>query len=126
MDWIPIALLVVGAASATGVVWSLYIIWQERYSQRSQRFEKRIEILTEFAQRDKPSTLKARHLSQWPWLEEKLEAWPPAAKIDRLLLRSGTPHTVSDLLLSSIACGTIGLIAMLLLSSAAELQCSPR
>ena len=119
MDWIPIALLVVGAASATGVAWSLYVLWQERYSQRSQRFEKRIETLTEFAQRDKPATLKARHLSQWPWLEEKLETWPPAAKIDRLLLRSGTPYTVSDLLLTSLACGTIGLIAMRVLSSGA-------
>lgn len=117
MDWIPIALLVVGAASATGVVWSLFVIWQEHYSQRSQRFEKRIETLTEFAQRDKPSTLKARHLSQWPWLDEKLETWSAAAKIDRLLLRSGTPFSVSDLLLSSLVCGILGWIAMLFLNS---------
>lgn len=113
MAWIPILLLVVGAAAATGVLWSLYNLWQERYSERSQRFEKRIENLTEFAQRDKPATLKSHNLSQWPWLDARLQQWPTAQQIDQQIRRSGKQITVSDLLLTSIA-GALVLCVLLL------------
>lgn len=119
MNWIPILLLVVGGAAATGVVWSLYSIWQERYSERSQRFEKRIENLTEFAQRDRPATLKAHQLSQWPWLNEKLQQWPRAEQIDRQIQRSGKHLTVSDLLLASVIGGCVLFILLLAVGAGA-------
>lgn len=113
MTWIPILLLVVGVLAITGVVWSLFTLWQERYSERSQRFEKRLESLTEFAKRDKAVTLQERVLSQWPWLDERLRQWPRAEVLDHELLRSGLRYTVSDLLFAIL--GSAGLLWLLML-----------
>ncbi len=113
MDWIPIVLVIVGGGSVAGIVWSLYSFWQERYSERSQRVEKRLETLTEFAKRDKPSTLQERQLSQWPWLNDQLMQWPRAESLDHQLIRSGLKYTVSDLLLAMLGCG---LLMMLVIS----------
>lgn len=113
MDWIPIVLLVVGAGAVGGVVWSLYQLWQERYSDRSQRVEKRLETLTAFAKRDKPATLQERPLSQWPWLNTQLMRWSPSQRLDHWLIRSGLKYTVSDLLLTMLAGGVFMLLLMI-------------
>ncbi len=112
MNWIIVVLAVVGAAAMTGVVWSLYVLWQERYSERSQRFAKRMESLTEFARRDKPATLQERVLSQWPWLDVRLQEWPRAKTLDQQLIRSGLRFTVSDLLLAMLAGAVLFLVLM--------------
>ncbi len=112
MNWIPILLLLVGGAALAGIVWSLFTLWQEHYSERSQRVEKRLETLTEFARRDKTITLQGRVLSQWSWLDARLREWPRAATIDHELLRSGTHYTVSDLLVAMLAGGTLFLLVM--------------
>lgn len=104
MDLIPIILIVVGSAALIGVGWSLYSIWQERYSERSQRVEKRLENLAEFAKREKPITLKHRALSQWSWLDTKLQEWPRAISLDQELMRSGFSYTVSDLFIAIGLC----------------------
>jgi len=113
MDWIPIVLLIVGAGAVGGVVWSLYQLWQERYSDRSQRVEKRLETLTAFAKRDKPATLQERPLSQWPWLNTQLMRWSPSQRLDHWLIRSGLKYTVSDLLLTMLAGGVFMLLLMI-------------
>ncbi len=117
MDWILILLLVVGAASVSGIVWSLFRLWQERYSERSQRIEKRLETLTEFAKRDKPATLQERQFSQWPWLNDKLSQWPRAERLDHMLIRSGLQYTVSDLLLTMLGGGFTMLLLMVWLDA---------
>jgi len=113
MDWIPIVLLIVGAGAVGGVVWSLYQLWQERYSDRSQRVKKRLETLTAFAKRDKPATLQERPLSQWPWLNTQLMRWSPSQRLDHWLIRSGLKYTVSDLLLTMLAGGVFMLLLMI-------------
>lgn len=112
MTWIPIILLVVGGAAVAGVTWSLYTLWQERYSERSQRFEKRLESLGEFAKRDAPMTLQERVLSQWPWLDSRLRGWSRAQALDHELARAGLSYTVSDLLLAMLCSGGLMLILM--------------
>ena len=112
MNWIPIILLVVGGVSAAGIAWSLYTLWQERYSERSQRFAKRLESMTELAKHDKPATLQERVLSQWPWLDARLRMWPRAKTLDHELSRSGLRYTVSDLLIAMLVCGSLMLLLM--------------
>ena len=107
MSWIPVILMVVGGLAIAGIAWSLFTLWQEKYSDRSQRFAKRLESLTEFAHRDKPATLQERVLSQWPWLDDRLRQWPRAVALDQQLLRSGLPYLVSDLLLAMTFCGAL-------------------
>lgn len=117
MNWIPIILLVVGGVSAAGIAWSLYTLWQERYSERSQRFAKRLESMTELARHDKPATLQERVLSQWPWLDDRLRMWPHAESLDHELSRSGLSYTVSNLLAAILVCGTLMLLLMVVLGA---------
>ncbi len=117
MDWIAIVLLIVGGGSVAGIAWALYNLWQERYSERSQRIEKRLEILTEFAKRDKPATLQERQLSQWPWLDDKLAQWPRAEALDHLLIRAGLKYTVSDLLLAMLGGGFLMWVLLMWLNA---------
>lgn len=107
MAWIPYLLLGFGLLAGAVFTGSLYLIWWNHYSERSQRVEKRLEILAEFSKKDRPAKLKERRLSQWFWLHQQLQIWPRAAQIDHFLLRSGLSLTVSDVLLLTLVGGLL-------------------
>lgn len=109
MSLIWLILVSVGLLSLVGVVWSLRQIWQERYSQHSQRFEKRLHDVTAMSAAGQEITNRERQFSRLPWLHQRLMHWSWAERIDRKLSKAGVTWVVADFLLATTFMALVGL-----------------
>jgi tight adherence protein B len=102
-----------------GVVFLLegaYVLWNDHKGPEAQRLERRLRSLSAGRHgSDAVQLLKARNLSEVPWLSKLLLSTPRAALLDRWLQQSGQRMSVGRFLFISLLCGTAPLLALLVL-----------
>lgn len=91
----------------------IYLIWKSYRGPEARRIEQRLQALSESSvQRQKVQLLKQRRLSDVPFLEQLLKALPSSNGLQTLIDQSGLRWTVSKLLLSCLASGIAGYVAL--------------
>lgn len=95
----------------------VYLIWKSYRGPEATRIEERLQALSASTlQRQKVQLLKQRRLSDVPFLERLLKTLPSSDGLQTLIDQSGLPWTVSKLLLSCLASGIAGYVAVTLLA----------
>lgn len=106
VTFVAIVLLVEGA----------YLLWNDYKGPEVQRLEKRLRSLSAGRHgAEAGSLLKQRSLSDTPWVERLLLAFPRVSSLDRLLTQSGSEMTVSRFLLVSLLAGAAAFLLLLVL-----------
>lgn len=108
---------------------SAYVMWRSHRGPEATKLQTRLHALS--ATRDRtPQTqlLRQRMLSELPIMERFLESLPRMRALDRMILQSGLPWTVSKVLLACFFMGVVAWVVMvmgahqsLLVSAAAAL-----
>lgn len=109
MTLVWFALVSVGLLSLSGVLWSLWKIWQERFSEDSKRFERRIQGVRLNAAAGHQITTRERLLARQDWLHQWLSRWTWMLRLDRELTRAGVSWLVVDMLLATLGMAALGL-----------------
>jgi len=110
VDIVWLALVLVGLASLAGVMWSLYRIWVEHFSEHSRLFGRRLQAIGEIASSGRVAAMQVRKFSESEWFNHWLIEKPLSHQIDQQLLKAGLSQTVSDFLLITGMSGCLGLI----------------
>jgi len=106
VTFVAIVLLVEGA----------YLLWNDYKGPEVQRLEKRLRSLSAGRHgTEAGSLLKQRSMSDTPWIERLLLAFPRMSSLDRLLTQAGSEMTVSRFLLVSMLAGAAAFLLLLVL-----------
>lgn len=108
MTLVWFALVSVGLLSLAGVLWSLWKIWQERFSEDSKRLERRIQDVRLKAAAGQHITTRERLLARQGWLHQWLSRWQWMLLLDRQLSRAGVNWLVADMLLATLGMAALG------------------
>ncbi len=93
-----------------------YLLWSDRKGPEVQRLARRLRGLSAGQHGvDVGSLLKQRNLSDAPWLDRLLLAFPRAASIDRMLVQAGADMTVSRFLLVTALTGAATFLLLVVL-----------
>ncbi|PFH08007.1 tight adherence protein B [Collimonas sp. PA-H2] len=91
----------------------LFMMWKSYRGPQARKIAKRLQALSASLDKTKQSQLlKQRMLSEIPVFERILLNLPRARRLDRFILQAGLDWTVSKLLLSCLALGVAGCLAM--------------
>ena len=94
----------------------VFLLWTDTRSPEVHRIKQRLHLLAQDEQATVSASLsKQRVLSHHPGLQSWLLKWAGWARLDRLLLQSGTPKTLAHLLAICLGTGVLGTAAGLML-----------
>ena len=95
---------------------SAYLLWNARKGPEVQRLERRLRSLSAGRHgAEVGSLLKARKLSETPWLDRLLLAVPRMSVLDRVLVQGGSATTVARFLLLTLLGGAGAFLVLLVL-----------
>lgn len=121
MTLIWFVLVAVGLLSLTGVIWSLWKIWQERYSDRGVRYEKRIRDMSANMTVGRDIVTPERSFAHQASLNQWLGRQSFTLLLDHKLCRAGLSWLVADFLTATLLMGSGGLIFFWLIGSNIEM-----
>lgn len=106
VTFVAVVLLIEGA----------YLLWNDTKGPEVERLEKRLRSLSAGQHgTEVGSLLKQRHLSDTPWVDRLLLAFPRLSSLDRLLVQAGASMTVSRFILVTLLAGAATFLVLLVL-----------
>lgn len=106
VTFVAVVLLIEGA----------YLLWNDTKGPEVERLEKRLRSLSAGQHgTEVGSLLKQRHLSDTPWVDRLLLAFPRVSSLDRLLVQAGSSMTVSRFILVTLLAGAATFLVLLVL-----------
>lgn len=106
VTFVAVVLLIEGA----------YLLWNDTKGPEVERLEKRLRSLSAGQHgTEVGSLLKQRHLSDTPWVDRLLLAFPRVSSLDRLLVQAGASMTVSRFILVTLLAGAATFLVLLVL-----------
>ena len=107
-DGVPLLFLVMTFVAVVLLLEGLYLLWNAYRGPETRQIEQRLRTISASADSSPQSAvLKQRMLSDVPTLERLLFSLPRMHQLDRFILQSGLPWTVTQVLLLVIFFGSI-------------------
>ena len=94
----------------------LYLMWQTYKGPQAKKVQQRLKSLSAAGDGSAQShVLRERMMSELPPFQRLLFSLPRAHQLDRVLMQAGLNWSVSNLVLGTLALGTLGYLAVTLL-----------